>query len=622
MTSVAESGIYEFGGFRVDASKRLLVGELDESIPLAPKVFDTLLYLVSHSGKVIDKDELMLAIWKDTIVEENNLNKNISVLRRVLGEHPDEHRFIVTVPGKGYKFVADVRSADIETLQIPDPADPVETRKTVRPKFRLVLAAAGSLSLLAVLLAGTVYWQGRSTSIKSGAPQTIAILPFRPLVAENRDEALELGMAATLISRLGNDREVIVRPLSAVRNFSSLEQDAVAAGKALGVETVLDGNIQRWGDKIRVNVRLIKVADGSMLWTDTFDQRFTDIFVVQDEISNRVAKALAFQLSNDGRRRLTKRNTENVEAYQAYLRGRYHLEKYSSQDTRKAIPYFQQAIGLDPSFAAAYASLGAIYQGLAGANDFPRRETLLMARENVLKAIALDDQLSTAHEVYGVILFRFDNDFAGGERELKRAIELDPNDASAHETYGGLLIPLGRHEEALAEMRRAAEINPLSVSISASIGNTLLHARRYDEAVTQYKKALELDSYFTGTHYGLALAYQMLRNYAESIEERGKLNELVGNPKGAAFVRESFAQGGWPGFLRAMTESSQAPQIPQFDKASLFAELGEKDKAFEILNYLLEDRPSSVVMLKVDARFDPLRDDPRFAEILKRLKLE
>ena len=622
MVTAAESAIYEFDIFRVDATKRLLMGGLDESIPLAPKIFDTLLYLVINSGKVIEKDELMSAIWADTIVEENNLNKNISVLRRVLGEQPDEHRFIVTVPGKGYKFVADVRVAESENNEVLPALDPVNERKADPPKFRFVFAAAASFILIGLFLAASVYWRGWSAPIKGGEPQTIAILPFRPLVAENRDEALEMGMADTLISRLGNNREVIVRPLSSVRKFDSLELDAVEAGKALGVQSVLDGSIQRSDDRIRVNVRLVKVADGTLLWTDTFEERFTDIFVVQDAISTRVAKALLPRLGSDGQPQLTKHLTENVEAYQAYLRARFHFEKFSPQDSRRAIPYFQRALELDPNFAAAYAYLGGVYVGLAGESNFPLRETVLMARENALKAIELDDQLSTAHEVYGVILFRYDYDFTAGERELKRSLELDPNDASAHETYGGILTSQGKHEEALAEMHRAAEINPLSASISASIGNSLLLARRYDDAIAQYNKALDLDAYFTVIYNGLAIAHQMKQNYSESVEARAKIAEIRGDPQGARFMRESFARGGWQGFLREMTGNVHAPQTPPYDKATLFVELGEKERALEILDKLFEDRASRIVMLKVDPRFDSLRGDPRFTEIIKRLNLE
>jgi len=263
---------------------------------------------------VIGKDELMREIWTDTIVEENNLSQNISILRRVLGEKRGEHRFIATVPGHGFKFVADVREIDNTNLSASltvagnrngyrfhddRPAKNEEQKTKDKKTNRLPLISLIVLSILALGFLGFYIRHETTKNVAGGQIKTVAILPFKPLVAENREEALEMGMADTLIARLGGKREIVVRPLSSVRKFGNLEQDALSAGRALDVEVVLDGSIQRWGDRIRVNVRLIKVADGTLLWTGTFDEKFTDIFVVQDAISNRVAAALQYQLSGE-----------------------------------------------------------------------------------------------------------------------------------------------------------------------------------------------------------------------------------------------------------------------------------------------------------------------------------
>src|SRR5437764_1931083 len=245
-----QAHVYEFGDFRLDTSKRLLLRGRGEVVPLTPKVFDTLLYLVERGGAVVDKDELMRVIWPDTVVEENNLNQNSSALRPALGESRGEHRYILTVPGRGYRFVADVkRQVDAGPTAATPPAS------TIR---------------------------------------NLAVLPFTPLVAENRDAALELGMADALIARLGSG-EIIVRPINSVRKYVELDQDPLAAGRELGVESVLDGSIQRWGDYIRVTVRLVNVPTGASLWTGTFDERFTNIFAVQDAIAEKVAGALALR---------------------------------------------------------------------------------------------------------------------------------------------------------------------------------------------------------------------------------------------------------------------------------------------------------------------------------------
>ncbi|MDQ3711400.1 MAG: winged helix-turn-helix domain-containing protein, partial [Acidobacteriota bacterium] len=537
---------YEFGDFRLCAVKRLLLRRDGEQIPLTPKVFDTLFYLVRHAGKIIEKDELIREIWTDTVVEENNLSQNVSILRRILGEKRGEHRFIATIPGKGFKFVASVRvssskfqvsssvkseighpefqnesKSEIERLELqnelennnepeagnlkPEPDQDVKPktvnqfakdkeRKTKNEKpSRIWGVTVFSAFVVGLSLLGFYAW--RENRKADAAVKTVAVLPFKPLVADNRDEALEMGMADTLIARLGGNREIIVRPLSSVRKYGNLEQDALIAGRALDVESVLDGSLQRWGDKIRVNVRLIKVADGTLLWTGTFDEKFTDIFVVQDVISQRVATALAFQLSGDEQKRLNKRYTENVEAYQSYSKGRFHWNKRTPQDLQKSIEYFEQAIALDPNYALAFTGLADAYALQANAGS-PARELMPKAKQAVSKALSLDDNLAEAHAALGQIVVYYDYDFVGAEREYKRAIELDPNYATAHQWYSELLMGLGTHEEALAEIRWALEIDPLSLLLNRQYGASLLFARQYDASIAQMKKTVDLDANF------------------------------------------------------------------------------------------------------------------------------
>ena len=302
--------IYEFDKFRVDVSKRLLT-KGEEQIPLTPKVFETLLYLVRHGGKVIEKDELMREIWTDSVVEENNLTQNISILRRVFGEKPGEQRFIVTIAGHGYRFVPEVRQvftfgsgiADIETdqtaseiearetedqitndaAQETDLKNPLQNRKS-KIKNRKWLAGFAVLSVFALGASGFYLRRSNDKSIDTPI-KTIAVLPFKPLVLENRNEALELGLADTLISKLSGGEEIVVRPLSAIRRFNSVEQDSSMAAHELRVDSVLDGTIQNWGDRIRISAKLLRTSDGKQLWAGQFDEKFTDIFAVQDAVS-------------------------------------------------------------------------------------------------------------------------------------------------------------------------------------------------------------------------------------------------------------------------------------------------------------------------------------------------
>ena len=460
-----QTHIYEFSDFRVDAAKRLLLKGDGESLPLTPKVFDTLLYLVRHAGKIIEKDELMREIWVDTIVEENNLSQNISILRRILGEKRGEHRFIATIPGKGFKFVASVQvssfefqvpvsvesaieppelpnesESEIEHLKLQDEPETrklkPETNQLQRPKtenqfakdkeqrtkdekpIRFWRVAVFSAFLLGLSLLSFYAWRENRKAVS--AVKTVAVLPFKPLVADNRDEALEMGMADTLITRLGDNREIVVRPLSSVRRYGNLEQDALQAGRALDVDSVLDGNIQRWGDKIRVNVRLIKTADGSSLWTGTFDEKFTDIFVVQDAISKKVAAALAVRLSGDEQTRLEKRYTNNAEAYELYLRGRYHFFKITPPEMRKAIGFYQEAIEADPNYALAYAGMADAYRTAAIANYAPSKDVCPQAKALAMRALEIDESVADAHIVLGWVGFLFDWDWV---KRRKRTTE-------------------------------------------------------------------------------------------------------------------------------------------------------------------------------------------------------
>jgi DNA-binding winged helix-turn-helix (wHTH) protein/Tfp pilus assembly protein PilF len=564
--------IYEFGDFSLDAARRQLRGRGGVTVPLTTKAFETLLYLVGRGGTVLDKDELLGAIWPDAIVEENNLTQAISSLRRALGESRAEHRYIMTVPGRGYCFVADVR--------------------TRRP---------------------------HSETLAAPTLRTMAVLPFQPLVAEYRDPALELGMADTLIARLSG-RGIIVRPVNSVRKYVESDQDPLAAGRELGVELVLEGSIQRRGDSIRVTVRLVKTVDGTSLWAGTFDEQFTDIFVVEDAIANKVMAALALQLGAEEQKHLTRRHTENVEAYQFYLKGRFHWNKRGPQDLQKAIEHFKQAIALDPSYALAYAGLADAYTVLANAGA-PAHEIMPKALEAAQKAVSLDEDLAEAHAALGNIFIYYLYDYVGAEREEKRAIELNPNYATAHHWYSELLMGLGRHEEALAEIRRALEIDPLSLLLNRQYGASLLFARQYDAAIEQMKKTVELDANFAVGHSTLSVAYRMKGDYAESVEELARFQELIGGAETAALMRESFAEGGWQGFLRAMTDERRPANLTPYNVATFHAALGENDKAFAELNVAYQNREGILGLLRVDPRFDSLHDDPRFADLARRFKI-
>jgi serine/threonine-protein kinase len=597
--------VYEFGDFCLHGGKRLLLRRDGGPVSLTPKAFDTLTYLVEHAGSVLDKDELMRAVWPDTAVEENNLNQNISILRRVLGEQAGEHRYIATVPSRGYCFVADVKAR----------------------------ADAGA----------------RAETPSVSSIRNLAVLPFTPLVAEHRDAALELGMADALIARLGGGG-IVVRPVNSVRKYVELDQDPLAAGRELGVESVLEGSIQRWGDLLRVTVRLVNVADGASLWAGTFDEKFTNIFAVQDAIAEKVAGALAPRLGYEEKKRLTKSYTRNAEAYELYARGRYHALKATPPEIQTATSYFQQAIALDPNYALAYVGLADAYRSLPLNSDMPPNEFFPRAKAALQKAVEIDDTLAEAHAVLGFTIFWYDWDWGAAEDQFRRALELNPNSADAHLAYAHLLSNTGRHAESLAEAKRARELDPLNLRTNALEGQFLNHAGRTDEALARLQKTFELDPNYLLAHLFAWSVYIEKGLYKKAVAEARRareLNDLSSQP--SAYIGYALAKSGrrlppalpGPAYqhdlgyalaksgkrrealaeLEGLLKLSTERFVPPYLIALVYHGLGERDEALAWLGRGYEQRDPKMVFLMVEPKWNNLRPEPRFQDLLRRLGL-
>jgi serine/threonine-protein kinase len=431
-------------------------------------------------------------------------------------------------------------------------------------------------------------------------------------------------MADTLISRLGNNREIVVRPLSSVRNFGKLEQDAIETGRSLDVASVLEGSIQRWGDKIRVNVRLIKVADGTMLWTETFDEKFTDIFVVQDAISSRVAKALALRLSGEEKTTVEKRFTNSAEAYAFYLRGRYHFFKITEPEIRTGIAFYEQAIQVDPNYALAYAGMADAYRTLAIAGFARSKDVCPQAMALAQRALAIDESLAEGHIVLGWIGFLYDWDWPSAEKELERAIELSPNNSEAHRAYAHLLSNSGRHDEAIAEGRRARELAPLTLISAALEGQFLFYAGHDAEAIERLNQTLELDPDFWVAHSILGRVYIRQGRFAEAITELQKAKELSSRSTepimqlGYAFAK-SGDRNKAVAAIRELESLSTTKLVPAYNFAMIYNSLGDTEKALDMLEKSREDRDIQLAFLKVDTRWNNLRSEPRFIELMNQM---
>jgi DNA-binding winged helix-turn-helix (wHTH) protein/TolB-like protein/cytochrome c-type biogenesis protein CcmH/NrfG len=628
--------IYEFGDFRLDGSKRVLLRRSGEPVQLTPKAFDTLVHLLDHSGSVVDKNDLMTAVWPDTAVEENNLSQNVYTLRRVLGQGRGEHNYIVTVPGRGYKFVADVRNITSylpgselksqEAIQAEEETEAVATvtvsaqTKQRTASWKTVALVAGGIT---VALAVGGMWRA-GTRPTSGQPvRTIAVLPFKPVILESRDEALELGIADTLISRLSTIEQLTVRPLSMVRRYGGLEQDPLTAGRELVVEAVLDGHIQRLGDRVRVTARLLDVRDEKQLWDGQFDGKFTDIFEMQDSISQRVVGELAVRLTGAERQHVAKRYTTDAEAYALYLKGRFFI---SLAQPKNAIDLFEQAVRRDPEFALAHAGLADIYSRLPIATDAPSHDSMPKARKAAVKALEIDDRLAEAYSALGWIDFYYEWDWKRSESNHRRAIEINPNDFSAHLGYAHLLSNTGRHEEALREVGQALRLDPLSPLAQALKGQFLLDAGRDAEATEQLHKMLAINPTFwvalvnlgrscerAGEYEGALAAF---RKATESGGSRTLLLSLIGYTYAVSGHAEEAER--MLAELRALSENSY---VPPYYMATIHKGLGHTAEALTWLETAYNEKDVRMVFLGLDSHWDSLRSNPRFVRLMDRMNL-
>ena len=453
------------------------------------------------------------------------------------------------------------------------------------------------------------------------------MLPFVNLSSDKENEYFSDGLADDLINALTKVRGLRVVARGSAFQFKGKNPDIRAVGRQFNMATVLEGSVQRSGDRLRITAQLSSVADGYHVWSERYDRRLADVFAVQDEISRAIVSALEVRVAGDPGR-LVQSSTQDLEAYNLYLQGRFHLNKWRPEGARKGIEYFAQAIGKDPGYAPAYTGMADCYTWLGVFGWSAAQQAMPQARQAANRALQLDETLAAAHVSLGYVKALYDWDWPGAERELKRALELSPGDADAHFAYSvAYLSPLGRLDEALAEIQRALALDPLSPYKITGAGMIYSDRREYDRAVEQYRKAIELDPSFYH-------AYEEMRG-VETVRGRPEAVEAVIQTMRAAFpnVDDSAArahlaaQQGKPAEARALIEHwieecirTERPGKACY-AAQIYACIGEKDLAFEWLNKAYEERNPLLVYAKVMPYCDNLRPDPRFASLLKRLGL-
>ena len=618
--------IYEFGQFRVDVLRRS-VERTGHPISLTGRAFEILVVLLERRGEVVDKDALMRQVWPDTFVEENNITVAMSSLRKALGETPAYPKWIVTIPGRGYSFVGEVRcdpqsakaesSAGLAAAPATAPGPPVPA--TPRRSRTAYLVAAGTV-LIALGVVGFVaalrfHWFSPQPA------RTLAILPFGVLNRGSKNDYLGLGLTDALITRLENTR-IIVRPLATVTRFA--DHDPIQSGRDLGVDAVVEGNVQTADDRIRVSVRLLRISDGEALWAEIFDVPSDNAFSLEDSIAERIASKLLGHLTGQQQDALNKRSTANASAYADYLRGRYYAANfYTKAGYEKALEYLQSAIHEDPGYALAYSGLADTYYDSSNL-VFPPNESMPRARVAAQRAVELDPSLAAAHVSLGVVASKYDWNWDVAEKEFQAALAIDPNLATAHLWFGEYRAQLGDFDRAISELRRAQELDPLSGEINAYFGLVLFWARRYDDAIRQLRQAITFDPMFVPNYVGLCWALDAKGDTKAALDACAQAVERGASPWTTLALARAQALAG-DRVTAAATMASLSKQTDLFvsghDRAAVYAALHQTDEAFAALEEGYQSRAEWMVYLKVDPQMDYLRHDPRYTVLIQRLGL-
>ncbi|HVE58012.1 MAG TPA: winged helix-turn-helix domain-containing protein [Pyrinomonadaceae bacterium] len=627
---------YEFGSFRLDAENNgLWLGE--RLVSIAPKSLELLILLIRRHGNIVSREELLETIWHDTFVEEANINYTVSQLRKTLSENcPGDAPFVQTVPKQGYRFVAEIREVFETDRQAANIANipaavslPAVSKSPVRWHFIAII-------LVGVLfLTSFAYWwkfndqKGFSGgSVSERNIRTIAILPLKMLNEGEKNKTLSLGMTDSLISRLGSLNRFAVRPLTSVKEYIESDLDPLKFGEKLKVDAVLEGTLQQTENRLRVNVRLWDVRDGAQLWQDSFDSTEADIFNLQDAISTKVTQSLFSELLERDRELLTKRDTDNPEAFRAYIRGRAIMDSKNPDTFEKAIDEFQKAATLDPTFALAYVGFADAFTRLAfNSSGAQADEFYAKSKASANKALALDPQLAEAYAALGSVKRIYDWDWTGAEKNFKRAIELNPNYAKAHLWYGLLLSSLARHDEALAEIKRALEIDPLSPDMKAGHLTVLEGRREYAEALSIAQENAKFNKESGLGKRALATYSFHLGDYAQVIEVCEQELSRKNSQKFVwlSLLAHAYRKNGQPEKadenLRQLEELSQTDTKALYSLAENYTERGRFDEALAVLQKCFELREERMIWLKVEPRFEDLRNDARFQELLRKMNL-
>jgi len=587
MPKEISSKIYEFSGFRLEQAQQRLLYR-GEPVALKPKILDLLLFLIQSRGKLVAKDDLMRKIWPDTIVEENNITVSMSILRKTLGEDRNNPQFIQTVPRRGYRFVADV--IELSTDQITTG----ETRHT-----------------------------GALAESEEAPIDSLAVLPLESLEKDPNVEYLSDGIAESIIDLLSRIPKLRVLARSTVFRFKAKEIDPQEVGRLLNIRAVMMIRVIRLGDKLIIRSELVKVSDGSQLWGEQYNRSASDILAIQEEIARAITESLKFKLTSSDHISLARHPTENIEAYNLYLRGRFFWNKYGKEWVLKAIEVFQEAIQIDSYYALAYCGLADAYFRLSNVH-FPPREVMPKAKEAALRAVEIDDNLAEAHSSLGLVKVYYDHDWIGAETEFRKALKLDPNLVSAHQRYGSYLTFMGRFEESIRHYETALELDPFSLQINMNLATTYYLRGEYDRAIKHLNKTSELEPNYMPTHFVLGSTYVQQGRLDEAIEEFKFIYTLDDEAYLAlGFMGYAHALNGQRAeaetVLSILEDIADRKYVSPYSLLLICLALGPLERVFQLLEQLYEERNDWLVWLKVSPELKVVRNDPRFQDLLRRM---
>jgi len=572
--SAEEPSIYEFGSFRLEAVKRLLLRK-GAPVPLTPKVFDTLLHLVRHQGKLVAKNELMRAVWPDTVVEENNLNQNISALRRVLGETRGENVYIATIPGKGYQFI---------------------------PAVEIIADSAPETS----------------------QPVTLAVLPFENLSAQGEREYVADGLTEEVITSLGliDPEHLRVIGRTTMMAYKRTPKTLAQIADELQAAYIIESSMRTEGERLRITSKLIRVRDHIQLWSMSYDSQPSSILEFQQEMSRIIGEQIRLRLSPERLTALARRQSRNAEAHDLYLRGRYFWNQLSPATTKRASSFFLQATQLDPQYALAWSGLADGYTGSPINGDAPPLTVGPVAREAAAHAVAADASLAETQTSLGFVKFWIEWDWPAAETAFRKASLLDPNYSLAHRLLGIVLSHMRRHDEALKAIGRARQLDPLLAGHHALSSQIAFSGREFTAAERFARQSITIDPEFWIGHMQLGQALERLGEHESALEALNLAARLSGgNSKAISLRGYILARLGRTTEARevlSMLESlAKERYVPPFAQALVYAGLGERAQALDALERALEVRDVHLAFLPVDAKWDPFREEPRFRSMLK-----